>query len=745
MKPIENRENISFEPNQRACATSYAIQIAYRIFQRIPNASKRELLNVALFSLPFELHFELSKRILDEVKRSATDEELNLMKEKFGRKSNELEDWSDYISFIAKEFLTQLPKLSKKIVSTCFDFSESHLPKNLHENYLSEKLAELEEHFSLSNLDKEIIKILFTREILNEFSELLSDRTICMESLVRNTDRFALILGVSRFQVISAVNSSAKLTRSGLIAYERNLNVQISNLLVEFLNDSLKGTLAEEFFEKITVAPNIKSSQSTVTKDCLSTIRHLLKSNEPQNILFFGEPGGGKTILAKALGAELGFEVFAIKQTTTDGEESLKSRKTSLISAQKMLPQKALLIVDECDPIINTDNLYLSFVKDGTDGKSWINHYLENSRLKIIWITNHTHRIDDSTKRRFSIAVEFGKLGSKQRETAFQNQKKATYSNFLTDSNLKRLSSRYRVSPGIIAQALKNVTAINGKLNRQERTQVLEEILKRQENFIEEKAPTLNPLSSIYDPVSLNTSIPLEKILKGAKTFLTKGNSLEVYNFNLLLAGPPGTGKTEYAKYLADSLHKELLVKRSSDLISMWVGQTEKNIKKAFQEAQDTNAILFLDEADSFFIDRSRSEKSWEVTQTNELLCQMENFRGISIYATNFVNNLDPAIVRRLIYKVEFKYLSPEGVIRQFEKHFAKYFRHSLTGFERGELSRLKNLTPGDFKVARQHFLLGEEFSFSKALEALTSESRAKLDGSGKPKLGLHTDLTYLN
>jgi SpoVK/Ycf46/Vps4 family AAA+-type ATPase len=139
---------------------------------------------------------------------------------------------------------------------------------------------------------------------------------------------------------------------------------------------------------------------------------------------------------------------------------------------------------------------------------------------------------------------------------------------------------------------------------------------------------------------------------------------LQEGNVNLLFWGRPGTGKTEMAKYLADQLGLELMLKRASDLISMWVGKTEKLIREAFAEAERDSAILFIDEADSFFINRQAARHSWEISQTNELLTQMENHKGILICCTNLLEHLDQAVLRRFVWKIHFQPLTADGKLR---------------------------------------------------------------------------------
>ncbi len=79
----------------------------------------------------------------------------------------------------------------------------------------------------------------------------------------------------------------------------------------------------------------------------------------------------------------------------------------------------------------------------------------------------------------------------------------------------------------------------------------------------------------------------------------------------------------------------------------MWVGEGEKNIKRAFAEAESEEAILIIDEADSLLFNRDRAVRSWEISFTNEFLTRMERFRGILICTTNRVEDLDSASLRR--------------------------------------------------------------------------------------------------
>ena len=195
---------------------------------------------------------------------------------------------------------------------------------------------------------------------------------------------------------------------------------------------------------------------------------------------------------------------------------------------------------------------------------------------------------------------------------------------------------------------------------------------------------------------------------------------------NILLFGPPGTGKTEFVKYLGRELDRRVLVMKGSDILSKWVGESEQNIANAFRRAEAERAILFFDEVDGLLHDRANARQSWQVTQVNELLQQMENFDGIMIAATNFSKNLDPATMRRFTFKLEFGYLD-EGGSRAF---FERMFGTKLTEAEAAKLKELRNLAPGDFRTVRQAlFYLGEEATNEERLAALKEECAVKKDG----------------
>lgn len=135
---------------------------------------------------------------------------------------------------------------------------------------------------------------------------------------------------------------------------------------------------------------------------------------------------------------------------------------------------------------------------------------------------------------------------------------------------------------------------------------------------------------------------------------------------SLLMAGPPGTGKTMSANAIAGELSLPLYQVNLSDTVDKYIGETEKNLEKAFSFAEKNNAILFFDEADALFGARSEvhdSKDRYANTEISYLLQRMESFDGIVIMATNIKGNIDPAFMRRIRFVAHFE--NPDEELRR--------------------------------------------------------------------------------
>jgi hypothetical protein len=169
-------------------------------------------------------------------------------------------------------------------------------------------------------------------------------------------------------------------------------------------------------------------------------------------------------------------------------------------------------------------------------------------------------------------------------------------------------------------------------------------------------------------------------IVDGAWGFAHDGGRGE--GMALLLSGPSGTGKTLAAEVLAGSLGLDLFRIDLSGVVSKWIGETEKNLRRVFDAAEAGGAVLFFDEADALFGKRSEVKDShdrYANVEVGYLLQRMEAYRGLSILATNLRGNLDPAFLRRIRYAIDLGF--PDEAARRaiWERHVpAKAPRGSL-------------------------------------------------------------------
>ena len=227
-----------------------------------------------------------------------------------------------------------------------------------------------------------------------------------------------------------------------------------------------------------------------------------------------------------------------------------------------------------------------------------------------------------------------------------------------------------------------------------------------------------------YDLSVLNTSVPADEIVDMVKNALAN-NYMDEKGIRILFYGVSGAGKTNLAHNIADSIGRKLLCKNASDILGMYVGESEKHIAESFAEAKKENKVLLFDEVDSFFRDRTLASHSWEITQVNEFLTQMENYEGIVICTTNLLGIMDKAMQRRFDLMVEFKALKQDGVKRLLRKYFPQI------SFEDEKVLHLCNfasVTPGDFGnlSSRLRFLKADKITPDYIIEELCKMQEEK-------------------
>jgi transitional endoplasmic reticulum ATPase len=214
------------------------------------------------------------------------------------------------------------------------------------------------------------------------------------------------------------------------------------------------------------------------------------------------------------------------------------------------------------------------------------------------------------------------------------------------------LAARYYITPAAIDRA---VRIVGSELDTQEldSTEVRDRISGYMEQIsigaLARDVRRLPTVAVTFDPRLCSASESLDRVERQASYRAQSGAGLR-----LLFGGPPGGGKTQYALWLAKRLGRDVILKRPSDLLSKYVGESEQQIAEAFRTATRAGSVLVIDEADALLYDRSIATRSWEHSQIAEFLQQIQEYAGILIACTNRIDAVDPALRRRFHKHVTF-------------------------------------------------------------------------------------------
>jgi transitional endoplasmic reticulum ATPase len=431
------------------------------------------------------------------------------------------------------------------------------------------------------------------------------------------------------------------------------------------------------------------------------------------NILLHGAPGTGKTEFVKSLGAHVGYPVHFVGEKNGKGTELQRQERVAaltLVNAIGATADKMIVAVDEADDLfagVDEDN---AATRHGS--KVFMHRLVERTRAPTVWIVNDAELLGPAVVRRMNLVVRFPQPNEAVRSKMVERI--AVRENFAVEERfLGRLAS-LSAPPALIENAIRSAARIRG--SGDDALEILGAGIRAMGTNEIVSAPA--PIG--FDPSLSRADIDLVDLTKRIRNAPSRALSF-------CLSGPPGTGKSAYARHLAAELGLEAIEKRYSDLVSCYVGDSEKAIAAAFAEAADSAAFLILDEADSLLRDRASARHSWEITQVNEMLTWMERHPLPFACTTNAPELMDPATIRRFLFKVNFQSMDAGQVAAAFRKAFRSDAPKSIL--------TLETLTPGDFAVvARKAEALGEHDPRHLA-RWLEEEAAAKPEGK-KVRMG---------
>lgn len=434
------------------------------------------------------------------------------------------------------------------------------------------------------------------------------------------------------------------------------------------------------------------------------------------NVLLYGTPGTGKSELSRLLAKMIEVPIYQVASDLEiiyppRGNERLRVCAT----AQFLLaPRRALLCFDEVDIVFRARGFCEP--SPAESDKESVNDMLETNPIPTIWIANSIAGMDPAFARRFDLIVRLDPPPQAQRLRLLERE----CSDLVAPELLQRLSRVEHITPGVVARVASTVRCMGD--SKSDNSRLLESVLSGTL-----KAQRLPPLRRSladqpgveFDPALCNASEDLATLANGVAGAQAG---------RICLYGPPGTGKTAFGHWLAQQVGRPFLARKISDLQSPWVGEFERNLAEAFDQASREQAVFQIDEVDSYLRDRRQTQRGWEANQVNEFLVQLESFEGIFVASTNLMDCVDPAALRRFDHKIRMDFLRQDQAAVLFARLLAEF---GLT--ERSDAvptHGLDRLTPGDFAVVRRRHRISPYAAPGDVIETLHRERSARGEDS---------------
>lgn len=560
------------------------------------------------------------------------------------------------------------------------------------------RLRRLAKAMHLTRTDTAILELLLRNETSSLVESIIDDifqNTAWGRRTTFTHTVLPCLLGLSANAVCKRFVSGAPLVASGLVSLDDNGHVDVIDRLIRLhwlpnetgpdvqrllLDEAKPGELSWSDFDHVAAD---RDHVERILKGALQTGR------KGVNILLHGPPGAGKTEFCKTLAARLKAPIYVVGEAA-GGHEPARDRLQEFLFAQGLLAgdRRSILLFDEMEDLLSHQGSILAdlFGSRRSAGlpaegsKVFMNRLLEEAPVPTLWTANAARQTSPVLLRRMMFALELRRPPSKVRALIWARHL-AHHGIESTEEDARALAREFNVTPGV-ASGVTAAAGLGGGTVDDVRRGV-----RGLARLLSGETPPTQRTPEEYDPALIRADLDPVQL---ADRLAASGARY----FSLCVQGPPGTGKSAFIRYLADRLGLEVAQKRASDLMSMWVGGTERNIANAFAEARDAEAFLFFDEADSLLADRRFAERNWEVSQVNEMLTWMENHPFPFACTTNFAERLDPATLRRFTFKIALDYLSS----KQARAAFRAYFETEPPA----EIVGLRNLTPGDFPVVRR-------------------------------------------
>ena len=554
-------------------------------------------------------------------------------------------------------------------------------------------LAEVATGFGLAPAEVDILLTALAPRVDGEFLDRLTTSPLSGRALDVDTVLSVLFAtSAERFEARTLLTHGSRLVRLGLIELAalpaslsaHELEVRVPDAVANYLlgRPLLAGPLAQ-YCEL--VSPSLSWDRVVVPDDHKRLIRRLVvgepglqqkldawgfRSVFPHGgglvLLFAGPPGTGKTAFAHAIADELDRELLVVTTSRLLAtEEPLEPILADVFRVARLTGSVVLL--DDCEGLIAERGARFLAVLESLD---------QNAGL-VIMTTNLAPKIDFAMARRIQYRLDFEPPTAVMREQIWEVHLPPD-APLASDIHIPTLASTYEFTGATIRNtvllALANLASEPG-----DPTLDMQRLREAAEMQLNARFDDL-AVRGAHAAIGLDRLVLPEREMSELREVLSACRHheavLNLWGFARRLPtgrgicamfdGPPGTGKTFTAEILASELRLPLYRVHIPQIVSKWVGETERNIAEIFVRARAARAMLLFDEADSLFGRRTQNAQTandrYANMEVNLILQEIERYDGITILTTNLFGNLDDALQRRIQFRVTFPF--PEAAER---------------------------------------------------------------------------------
>jgi SpoVK/Ycf46/Vps4 family AAA+-type ATPase len=584
-----------------------------------------------------------------------------------------------------KEEIKELKQTIQKQKNIC----ELRLNKTRKTKFLP-RLVRLSDDLNLTQAELGVIKLLTIGQIFSIEKNFSHSSTTVGEILgVLFDDIRDMIKAKQMFM------KDARLIKSNIIKLERrsldsnffNVDISIDTRLIEYLGGE-DYDISNYVEGSFLFNPNVKMEDVIIPesekRELLTKIENFpsyLKTKKKIDVgthvqygdafvmVHTGPSGSGKTMLALAVANYLKKRILTVNLHNHSHFNHFGSDGKSLFGLlfREAKMNDAILFFDEAEMLLSErlNDLLID---------------IEKHTGIVIFATNASFTIDEAMRRRINHIQKFDEPGPQLRKLIWKNHL-PTNINIDDDVDLNYLALRYEINGGLIKNAV--FSAISWAVAESKGDNIVLKMKHLDKGASEQLHNKLfmSKLETDKVPVrGIDDAVYPENIIKSLRTIASLEKARKVLEGEWgfkdvfpdhrgaagLFFGPSGTGKSLAAEIIAYETGRTLKVVNYAQLVSKYVGDTEKNIETLFTKVKNDNSILLFDEADAIFTGRSAVNSAtdrYANMETNVLLSMIEEADVFAILTTNLIDNIDPAFLRRFRFTVEFEL--PDASLRE--------------------------------------------------------------------------------